>query len=177
MVERFRGVGLRTPVTLNGVPGSFVLSMFLDDQSPIAAGRELWGFPKKDGKPKLRVKKDTLIGTLDYTGIRIAIGTMGFKHAKADHDEIMASMLEPNFLLKIIPHVDGSLRICELVQYELTDITIKGAWTGPGALELHPHALAPVSNLQIYEIQSTTHILADLTLPYGRVVHDYLVDV
>ena len=35
------------PVTLNGVPGSFVHSMYLDDHGPIAGGREIWGFPKK----------------------------------------------------------------------------------------------------------------------------------
>jgi acetoacetate decarboxylase len=162
------------PVTLDGVHGSFVLSMFLNDESPIAGGREIWGFPKKYGEPMLRVEKDTLIGTLDYSGIRIATGTMGFKHAKLDHDKVLQSMLAPNFLLKVVPHVDGSPRICELVQYELTDIQIKGAWTGPGALDLHPHALAPVADLPILEMISTTHILADLTLPYGRVVHDYL---
>jgi acetoacetate decarboxylase len=34
----------------------------------------------------------------------------------------------PNFLLKIIPHVDGRPRICEIVEYRLTDINLKGAW-------------------------------------------------
>jgi hypothetical protein len=43
------------PVTYNGSPGNFVLSMFLDDHPPIAAGRELWGFPKKLASPKLQV--------------------------------------------------------------------------------------------------------------------------
>ena len=51
---------------------------------------------------------------------------------------------------------------------------MKGAWTGPGALELHPHALAPVAELPVLEILSTTHIIADLTLALGKVVHDYL---
>jgi len=34
-------------------------------------------------------------------------------------------MKAPNFMLKIIPHVDGSPRICELVRYYLEDITLK----------------------------------------------------
>jgi acetoacetate decarboxylase len=33
---------------------------------------------------------------------------------------VKASLAEPNFLLKIIPHVDGTPRICELVEYYLT---------------------------------------------------------
>ena len=40
-------------------------------------------------------------------------------------------LLGPNFLLKIMPHVDGTPRICELVEYRLTDVDLKGAWTGP----------------------------------------------
>ena len=73
-----------------------------------------------------------------------------------------------------IPHVDGSPRICELVEYSLEDIVLKGAWTGPAALALVPHALAPVAELPVLEVVSAVHILADLTLPLGKVVHDYL---
>lgn len=162
------------PVTLNGVAGGYVHSMYLNDHPPIAAGRELWGFPKKLGEPELRVHKDTLVGTLEYSDTRVATGTMGFKYQSLDRKKVEASLLAPNFLLKIIPHVDGSPRICELVQYNLTDVVIKGAWSGPGALELAPHALAPVALLPVLEVLSATHILADLTLPYGTVVYDYL---
>lgn len=162
------------PVTLDGVAGGYVHSMYLNDHPPIAAGRELWGFPKKLGDPELRVHKDTLIGTLDYSDFRIATGTMGFKHKALDSTTVKASMGAPNYLLKIIPHVDGTPRICELVQYSLTDITIKGAWSGPGALDLSPHALAPVAGLPVLEVLSAVHILADLTLPLGTVAYDYL---
>ena len=163
------------PVSLDGRRGSYTHCMLLDDEGPIAAGRELWGFPKKlGGRPTLRKEVDTLVGTLDYGPLRVATGTMGYKYQAADLDAVRASMAAPNFLLKIIPHVDGSARICELVEYSLLDIDLKGAWTGPGALALVPHALAPVAELPVLEIVSTTHILADLTLGLGKVVHDYL---
>lgn len=166
--------GIVIPVTHNGVAGGYVHAMYLNDQPPIAAGRELWGFPKKWAEPELQVHKDTLMGTLEYSDFRIATGTMGFKHKPLDTAKVLASMSAPNYLLKIIPHVDGSPRICEIVKYCLTDITIKGAWSGPGALDLHPHALAPVADFPILEILSAVHIVADLTLPLGEVVHDYL---
>ena len=162
------------PVTLDGVAGGYVHSMYLNDHPPIAAGRELWGFPKKLGDPELRVHKDTLMGTLDYSDFRVATGTMGFKHKALDPSAVAKSMATPSFLLKIIPHVDGSARICELVQYSLTDITVKGAWSGPGALDLRDHALAPVADLPVLEVLSTVHIIADLTLPLGTVAFDYL---
>ena len=162
------------PVTLDGVAGGYVHSMYLNDHPPIAAGRELWGFPKKLGDPELRVHKDTLMGTLDYSDFRVATGTMGFKHKALDPSAVAKSMATPSFLLKIIPHVDGSARICELVQYSLADITVKGAWSGPGALDLRDHALAPVADLPVLEVLSTVHIIADLTLPLGTVAFDYL---
>jgi acetoacetate decarboxylase len=99
---------------------------------------------------------------------------MGYKHRQADLAHVGASFTTPNFLLKIIPHVDGTPRICELVEYRLEDVTIKGAWTGPAALHLSPHALAPVADLPVLEMVSAIHILADLTLGLGKVVHDYL---
>ena len=88
--------------------------------------------------------------------------------------QIRTSLLAPNFLLKIIPHVDGSPRICELVEYYLTDVQVKGAWSGPAQLTLVSHALAPLAELPVLEIVSGVHILADLTLGLGKVVHDYL---
>ncbi len=162
------------PVTFNGVAGGFVHSMYLDDDAPIAGGREIWGFPKKLAKPKLKAKKDTLVGTLEYGGIRVANGTMGYKHRPLDLVKVKTSLEAPNFLIKIIPHVDCTPRICELVQYGLTDITVKGAWDGPAGLELFDHALAPVAELPVRKVLSATHIVADLTLGLGTVVHDYL---
>ena len=161
------------PVSFHGRKGSYTHCMFLNDEGPIAAGRELWGFPKKLAQPTLRTEIDTLIGTLDGP-LRVATGTTGYKHREADLVQVGASLAAPNFLLKIIPHVDGTPRICELVEYHLEDVMIKGAWTGPAALHLSPHALAPVAELPVREVVSAIHILADLTLGLGKVVHDYL---
>jgi acetoacetate decarboxylase len=162
------------PVTFEGRKGGYTHCMFLNDHPPIAGGRELWGFPKKLAKPTLKVEIDTLVGELHYGPVRVAIGTMGYKHRQADLAAVKASMEAPNFLLKIIPHVDGTPRICEIVEYKLSDIDLKGAWTGPASLNLFAHALAPVAELPVLEVVSATHILADLTLDLGKVVHDYL---
>lgn len=162
------------PVTLDGVAGGYVHAMFLNDEAPIAGGREIWGFPKKLADPSLRVEKDTLIGTLDVGSVRVATGTMGYKHRTLDPQKVLKSLESPSFLLKIIPHVDCTPRICELVRYFTTDITVKGAWEGPAGLELHSHALAPVAELPVREVISAVHLLTDLTLGLGEVVHDYL---
>jgi acetoacetate decarboxylase len=53
-------------------------------------------------------------------------------------------------------------------------VTIKGASTRLTALSLTPHALAPVAELPVLEIVSSVHMVRDLTLGLGKVVHDYL---
>lgn len=162
------------PVTFQGQRGGYVHSMYLNDEAPIAGGRELWGFPKKLACVSLETEKDTLIGKLDYGSVRVATATMGYKWRALDHAAVSNALAEPGFLLKIVPHVDGTPRICELVRYHLEDVVVKGAWTGPAALELAHHALAPVAQLPVLEVVSGTHIITDLTLGLGSVVHDYL---
>ena len=51
---------------------------------------------------------------------------------------------------------------------------VQTAESGPAALELYPHALAPLTDLPVLEVLSGVHIIADLTLNLGEVVHDYL---
>jgi acetoacetate decarboxylase len=162
------------PVRFGDQTGVYVHSMYLDDDAPIAGGREIWGFPKKLASPKISHEGDVVVGTLHYGSQLCATGTMGYKHKEVDPAAVLKSMREPNFLIKIIPHVDGSARILELVRYHLEDINLKGAWTAPAALELHAHVIADVARLPVLEIKSALHFVADLTLSPGEVVYDYL---
>lgn len=166
--------GQVVPVTFRGEAGVYVHSMYLNDESPIAGGREIWGFPKKLAEPALRAEKDTLVGTLDYGPIRVATGTMGYKHRALDIETVRKGFLVPNYTLKIVPDPDCRPRICELVRFHLEDLAIKGAWTGPASLELFHHALAPVAALPVREVLSAVHVVTDLTLGLGEIAHDYL---
>jgi acetoacetate decarboxylase len=72
------------------------------------------------------------------------------------------------------PHVDCTPRICELVRYYMEDVKLKGAWSGPAALQLISHAMCDVARLPVREVVSASHYIADLTLGLGEVIHDYL---
>jgi acetoacetate decarboxylase len=177
--------GIVIPALFRDEHVNFTAQMFLDDEPPIAGGREIWGFPKKNAEPKLKVVHDTLTGTLHYAGIPVAIGTMGYKHQHLLYDvsgrkacssvSIVEKMSKTQVNLKLIPHVDGSLAIAQLVAYNLTDIQVKGGWSGPARLHLVPHVNAPVADLPVRRVLGGLHFVADLTLPYGRVLHDYRI--
>lgn len=115
-----------------------------------------------------------IVGTLHYGKVLCATATIGYKHRPADGASVLATMQQPNFLLKVIPHVDGSPRICELVRYHFEEITIKQAWHAPAELQLFRHVAADVARLPVLEVISGSHFVADLTLGYGEVVFDYL---
>jgi acetoacetate decarboxylase len=176
--------GIVIPAKFRGEHVNFTAQMYLDDEPPIAGGREIWGFPKKHANPKLSVNQDTLTGTLEYAGLLVAAGTMGYKHQHLLYDvegrkacssaSIIQKMGKTQVNLKLIPHVDGTPAIAQLVAYNLTDIHVHGAWSGPARLHLVPHVNAPVADLSVRRVIGGLHFVADLTLPYGRVLHDYL---
>lgn len=176
--------GLVIPALFKGEKVNFPLMMFLDDEPPISAGREIWGFPKKYGEPKLEVVHDTLTGTLSYANERVALATMTYKHENllctpemknaCDPTAIAARLGKKQMALKLIPCVSGGLALAQLTSFAMTDITVKGAWTGQGRLHLIPHVNAPVADFPVRKILSASHFIADMTLPYGKVELDYL---
>lgn len=165
------------PVEYEGKKGLFVLSMYLDNGPAVLAGREIWGFPKKYAYPSLKVdpiSKDALVGRLFYGELEVARGTMGYKWNAISTQETERSLTEtPNYLIKLIPDVDGSPKIRQLVRYHLAEVTVKGAWSGPADLQLFRHALAPVADLPVRKVVSGIHFLCDLTLMSGTVEDEY----
>ncbi len=176
--------GVVIPALLNGEHVNFTAQMYLDDEPPIAGGREIWGFPKKNGNPKLGIVHDTLTGILEYAGVQVAVGTMSYKHEHLLYDvdgrkacssaSLTAKLSKTQVNFKLIPDIDGSPAIAQLVGYNLTDIQVKGGWSGRARLHLVPHVNAPVADLPVRKVLGGLHFIADLTLPYGRVLHDYL---
>jgi acetoacetate decarboxylase len=163
-------------VEYEGEPADYLHAMYVDSLASIASGREISAFPKKFGAPALSVESETLVGTLDYGSIRVATATMGYKHAPLSEEEARAEIGQPTYALKMLPGYDRRPRILELVRSQITDITIRGAWTGPARLQLFEHVMAPLADLPVREIVSASHILTDLTLGRAAMVFDYLAE-
>jgi len=176
--------GVVIPCIFKGEEVNYTVMMFLDNEPPLTGGREIWGFPKKFGHPKLKVVHDTLTGTLKYDDELVAMGTMRYKPEDLVSNPLHMEMKNPKAIikklsktqvnLKLIPGVDGKLQIAELVGYNMSDVTVKGAWAGDARLHLVPHVNAPVADLPVKKIICGSHFIADITLPYGRMIHDYL---
>jgi acetoacetate decarboxylase len=122
----------------------------------------------------LTLMRDQIIGTLVYSGVRVATGTMAYNYEALNVEEIKWQTEGSNFNLKIIPSVDDLVALMQLIRYQMTDVKVKWAWRGPAALDIHPCALTPLHKFPVREVIGGVHYLTDLTLPYGEVVYDYL---
>jgi acetoacetate decarboxylase len=164
------------PCTFKGEACNFVSQMYVDNSPPLAGGREIWGYPMKYGKAALKVTGDTLTGTLHYAEERVASGTMVFKHDafRTDHAHEKDLLARTQVTLKLIPDIDGKPAIAQLVAVKFEDVMVKGAWQGRARLELVPAVNCPLADLPVRKVTGGLHILTDMTLPYGRVIHDYL---
>jgi acetoacetate decarboxylase len=164
------------PVSFNGEKGEYIHAMYVNNHPAIASGREMGAFPKKLGSPRLYVDSDTLVGALDYGSLRVATATMGYKHQPLDVEQARQELLQPIFMLKIVPNYDGSQKVCQLMRTQIKDLTIHGAWTAPARLQMFAHALAPIADLPVLEIVSASHIITDVTLAMPELIYDYLAE-
>jgi acetoacetate decarboxylase len=164
------------PCSFKGEPCNFVSQMYVDDTPPLAGGREIWGYPMKYGKATLKIEGDTLEGTLHYATQQVAVGSMVYKHDafRKDYSKEQALLHRTQITLKLIPDINGKPAIAQLVGINFTDVDIKGAWSGRARLELVPAVNCPLADLPVKQIIGGLHMVTDMTLPYGRVLHDYL---
>jgi acetoacetate decarboxylase len=163
------------PVTYQGAHGDFCRMLFLDNVAPILAGRERSAFPKLGGRPGLMTEDGALVGTLDKGTQRVVTATMAYKWAPMPKDDAMAALLEPVYFVKTVRDVETGHPISiRLVRAQMHDVQLKGAWTGPGRLQLLEHVLAPFADLPVRKIVSANHIVADMRLGLVSPVFDYL---
>jgi acetoacetate decarboxylase len=111
--------------------GGYVHAMYLDDEGPDRRRPRDLGIPQEARDPEgLPRERDA--------GLHAALRHGALRHRdhglQAPRDRSCAAPEvagEPNFMIKIIPHVDCTPRVCELVRYYCEDVTLKGAWAGP----------------------------------------------
>ncbi len=148
--------------------------MYLDCDPPIAGGRELWGFPKKLASPILKVENDTLGGALRFGPVPVAVATMGYKHRRAGQRQ--GARVGGGAGL---PAQDHPARRRHAAHLRDRALPLRGRHRprrvdragGAGAV---PPRTRTGGDLPVLEVLSATHILSDLTLDLGTVVHDYL---
>jgi acetoacetate decarboxylase len=66
--------------------------LFLDHDGGIAAGREVYGQPKKFGRPSIEVRHDLVVGTVERNGIDVVTLTVPYKGTPCSLEEMLARL-------------------------------------------------------------------------------------
>jgi acetoacetate decarboxylase len=145
--------------------------LFVESDGAVAAGREIYGQPKKGGRVALVPDGDLLVGRVSRNGIEIITATTPYKQRRGVRDDLEAhASFATNINLKVIPAVDGGDALRQVTAREFADVDVHEVWRGPGTLELRPNAQAPVHLLPVRGVVEAFHWRADFTLVDGRVL-------
>ena len=122
--------------------------------SAIAAGREIYGQPKKHGVIEFRLKDGTLVGRLSRDGAPILTVTTAYRETRgAPEDLERHASFRTNINLKVVPAVDGSgAAIRQLTAREFAEVTIREVWKSPAAVEIVPNNEAPLHLLPVRDV-------------------------
>ncbi|MBD0289652.1 MAG: acetoacetate decarboxylase family protein [Thermoleophilia bacterium] len=156
----------------SGTEGAYSPLLFVESDGAVAAGREIYGQPKKAGAIELRAEGDLLVGRVRRNTIDVLTATMPYKQVAAEPEDLERhSAFRTNLNLKAIPSADGSgAAVRELTARTLSDVVVHEAWRGPGTVELRPNAQAPVYRLPVRHVVEAFHWRADFTLVYATVL-------
>lgn len=162
---------LIAPVGFEGKPGNYCVYLMLDHDSPIAAGREIWGFPKKSGQIKMEEKDGVLITTVERAGITLVRAAMELSQLVKPE-----AVPLPFFNLKLIPSVkkDAPPDVMQLTSTTLENLKVHKVYTGKATLEFGTSPADPFHKVPIKEVLGGRYSNWDFTLTYGEVIHDYL---
>jgi len=154
--------------------GAYSPYLLLDHDGAIAAGREVYGQPKKYGKPRIEIRQDLIVGTVSRNDIDVITVTAPYKVRRSSIEEMLGIFdFVSNVNLKVIPAADATSGIRELTVRQLTDVVVHEIWRSHGTVELRPHATVPIHRLPVEEMGEVFYWNCDFTLGPATAFHNY----
>jgi acetoacetate decarboxylase len=158
----------------SGTAGAYSPLLFVEGDGAVAAGREIYGQPKKAARVRLRARGDLLVGSVRRNGIDVLTATMPYKQRPCTPADLERhGAFRTNLNLKVIPSVSGGTAVRELTARTLADVVVHEAWSGTGTVELRPNAQAPVHLLPVREVLEAFHWRVDFTLVHGTMLERF----
>ena len=164
----YSSCGVFLAARLNRRTVHYCHSLVLDQEEAVLAFREIWGFPATRGEPELIVGENRATGFLDLDygrHLRASIPVAEMSDTGQPAEPALATC-------KLIPGANGRPAIAQLVSLAPRQISIKDSWSGNPQLEAEGDG--PLQSFPVRRLLSGRYQRADMTLPHGRVMHDYL---
>ena len=166
---------LAIPSTFNEISGRYAVYFYLDRDVPFAAGREIWGWPKKEARIAFAEKEAVLMATVERGGIELVRAAMELAELGSPEE---FQTVPTWFNFKLIPSVkkDTPPDVMQITSTPLENFKIKQLYKGKATLEFGDSPADPLHEIVIKEVQSGVYINVDFTLTYGNVIYDYLTE-
>ena len=141
-----------------------VVAMALTSDAGCAAGREIWGFPKKMAAVTLEREDGRLRGTAVRQGELLVSASVVPTEALGGSNEVRVARTVTERLVPS-PEEGAPLSLSELVE-SVEESTTRNMWRGTGELELGAEWAA----LPVVRVDQGFHRTYDARTPHGRVL-------
>jgi acetoacetate decarboxylase len=175
-----------------GLRGAYMPFMYMDSDVALAAGREIFGYPKKFAKISLTFGGRTLGsgerindvgGAMEIlTGVVNRGGTNIYKINAVLTEKAKTDALIPNFslgegsiFLKIIPDVDGKPLVQQLtfLPSATLDKKVYETWRGPATISFEESPSDPIYKLKPIKILGGAYQRVEFWIRAGKVLYKY----
>ena len=155
--------------------GGFSTNLLISSDVGLAQGREIHGQPKKLGSTKLLVDNGQIEAKVYRNSDLVSHVTAAYKSEVATIEELKSYFpFAQNINHKVIRNIDGSQGINQVTARTLSDVQIKGIWSGNCTVNLYPNTEAPFHLLPVVKSVKSFYWEADFALVPGVIVRDFL---
>jgi acetoacetate decarboxylase len=148
---QFMDAGIIVPMQFEGQQGATYLFEYEDNDAAIAAGRDLWGYPKKYAEITLEVEGDVAKASVTRRGVEI----LRIEADLSDQINVQTVKTAPHFHMHVQPGPDGKVISRRVIQRDTSpDFQLKGNRTGNATVTLQSLPTDPLSEFMPAEILS-----------------------
>ncbi len=152
------------PETKEEEVGVYFAYNYVDTDVAQAAGREIWGYPRKRADISLKWRGDTLTGTAKRNGVTL----LKAKCKMEDEGEWIDS--GPNINIKMIPSVTGTGYALNAITAAYLTYDTRNGRSGDVEVEFQSGPEDDFSKVEVESNMIGLYFDCDITLPEGKVV-------
>lgn len=158
---------------------TYLPNLFVTQEAPLIAGREIWGYAKKLAHVDVVQEHEEFMGIIERPkGNRLATAVMRTIRNVPAHSFVFPPILS----LKVIPNAEENEQpaLAQLVSCDFRVTPVVGTdgiaevWSGPGSLTYNaPTEADPWYKLAVKEIVSCRYGWFNAYLPHGKILKSY----
>jgi len=153
----FMDAGIVIPVDFDGRQGGYFLFEYEDNDSAIAAGRDLWGYPKKYGDIQLVDHGDRVTATVIRKGVTLIEISLA-----VDGTAVPALKTTPHLNIHIQPAPDGGILNKRVIERDTSpDFKLTGTKSGSAVVKLGDLPSDPLGALQPAKVLGASYVVGD----------------